>query len=210
MLKNTYLNTAIASFIAFSLLLIMFFTWPLTEFSLYDVILENVKLSDTEKNEVITSIGVNYALDTIFIFCWIASWLGLYLYFKSQNIKFVGIYFGLSLLGALLDLSENSISFSLLVGNFDNPKNFLLLHAFVRDISYWLPMLASFLLVINLPKQKGLSILMLKFIGIIGVLFAILGMYIQFFSSIPDYWFALWFLSATWVLLNAYKKEYTK
>ena len=205
--KNIYLNTGIASFIAFALLIVMYFSWPLTEFSLNDVILETVKLSDTKKNEIIKSIGINYALDTIFIFSWIASWYGLFLYFKPLNIKLIRLWFGLSFLGALLDITENSISFSLLIGNYENPENSLLFHSIIRDISYWLPMLASFMLLMSIPKQNGITFTLLKFTGIIGVFFAILGMYIQFFSSIPDYWFGLWFLSSALFLIDCYRRE---
>jgi len=185
----------------------MYFSWPLTEFSLHDVILETVELSYTKKNEIIESIGINYALDTIFIFSWVASWFGLFLYFKSLNIKLIGLYFGLSLLGAILDITENSISFSLLIGNYENPENFVLLHSIVRDISYWLPMLASFMLLISIPKHNGITFKLLKFTGIIGVLFAIPGMYIHYFSAIPEYWFGLWFLSAGLFLVDCYRKE---
>jgi hypothetical protein len=206
MTKNLYLNTGIASLIAFILLVIMYFSWPLKAYSLYDVILGNVNLSDLEKGDIIQSIGINYALDTIFIFSWIASWSGLYLHFKSLNVKGIGLCLGLSIAGALLDLSENSISFSLLTGNIKNPENVLLLHSFIRDISFWLPMVASFMLVMMIPKQSGLSYIALKFLGIIGVFFAILGMYIQSFSSIPYYWFGLWFLSSSLFLINNYRK----
>lgn len=185
----------------------MNYTWPQTDFSLNDVILGNIKLSEVEKDNFVKLIGVNYALDTIFIFSWIGSWIGLFLHFKPINSKIVGISFIASFLGALLDITENSISFGLLLGNKNNAVNILFIHSIIRDISFWLPIVASFVLTIVIPKQKDLPILFLKVAGIIGVLFAILGMYIQYFSAIPYCWFGIWFLASTIFLLNNYKKK---
>ena len=207
MTKNIYLNTGLASLIAFILLIIMNYSWPETDYSLNDVILGNIKLSEIDKGNFIKSIGINYALDTIFIFSWIGSWVGLFLHFKSLNVKLIGICFGLSFLGALLDITENSISFGLLIGNNKSAESILFIHSIIRDLSFWFPMIASFILTMIIPKQKGIAIIFLKVIGIIGVLFAILGMYIQYFSEIPYYWFGIWFLASTIFLLNNYKKE---
>ena len=204
--KNIYLNTGLASLIAFILLIIMNYSWPQTDYSLNDVILGNIELSEIDKGNFIKSIGINYALDTIFIFSWIGSWIGLFLHFKSLNVKLIGICFALSFLGALLDITENSISFGLLVGNNKSAESILFIHSIIRDISFWLPMIASFTLTIIIPKQKGIAILFLKIVGIIGVLFAILGMYIQYFSAIPYYWFGIWFLASTIFLFSNYKK----
>ena len=204
--KNIYLNTGLASLIAFILLIIMNYSWPQTDYSLNDVILGNIELSEIDKGNFIKSIGINYALDTIFIFSWIGSWIGLFLHFKSLNVKLIGICFALSFLGALLDITENSISFGLLVGNNKSAESILFIHSIIRDISFWLPMIASFTLTIIIPKQKGIAILFLKIVGIIGVLFAILGMYIQYFSVIPYYWFGVWFLASTIFLFSNYKK----
>ena len=204
--KNIYLNTGLASLIAFILLIIMNYSWPQTDYSLNDVILGNIELSEIDKGNFIKSIGINYALDTIFIFSWIGSWIGLFLHFKSLNVKLIGICFALSFLGALLDITENSISFGLLVGNNKSTESILFIHSIIRDISFWLPMIASFTLTIIIPKQKGIAILFLKIVGIIGVLFAILGMYIQYFSVIPYYWFGVWFLASTIFLFSNYKK----
>ncbi|WP_233900498.1 hypothetical protein [Tenacibaculum piscium] len=204
--KNIYLNTGLASLIAFILLIIMNYSWPQTDYSLNDVILGNIELSEIDKGNFIKSIGINYALDTIFIFSWIGSWIGLFLHFKSLNVKLIGICFALSFLGALLDITENSISFGLLVGNNKSAESILFIHSIIRDISFWLPMLASFILTMIIQKQKGIAILFLKVVGIIGVLFAILGMYIQYFSAIPYYWFGIWFLASTIFLFSNYKK----
>ncbi len=175
MTKNAYLNTGFASLIAFLLLIIMNYSWPQTDYSLNDVILRNIELSEIEKGNFIKSIGINYALDTIFIFSWIGSWIGLFLHFKSLNVKLIGICFGLSLFGALLDITENSISFALLIGENTSSESFVFLHSVIRDISYWLPMIASFVLAMIIPKQKGIANLFIKLAGIIGVLLAILG-----------------------------------
>ena len=204
--KNIYLNTGLASLIAFILLIIMNYSWPQTDYSLNDVILGNIELSEIDKGNFIKSIGINYALDTIFIFSWIGSWIGLFLHFKSLNVKLIGICFALSFLGALLDITENSISFGLLVGNNKSAESILFIHSIIRDISFWLPMLASFILTMIIQKQKGIAILFLKVVGIIGVLFAILGMYIQYFSAIPYYWFGIWFLASAIFLFSNYKK----
>ena len=72
----------------------------------------------------------------------------------------------------------------------------------MRDISFWLPMIASFVVTIVIPKQKEFPIVFLKIAGIIGVLFTILGMYIQYFSAMPYYWFRIWLLASTIFLLN--------
>lgn len=192
---------------AFILLIIMNYSWPQTDYSLNDVILGNIKLSEIEKGSFIKSIGINYALDTIFIFSWIGSWIGLFLHFKPINSNIIGISFLASFLGALLDITENSISFGLLVGNNNNVENILFMHSIIRDISFWLPMIASFVLTIVIPIQKDLPIIFLKIAGTIGVLFAILGMYIQYFSVIPYYWFGIWFLASAIFLLNNYKKR---
>lgn len=205
--KNIYLNTGLASLIAFLLLIVMNYTWPQTDYSLNDVILGNINLPDLDKGNLIKSIGINYALDTIFIFSWIGSWCGLFLHFKSLNVKLIGICFALSLSGALLDILENSIFYALLFGTNKSVEIILFIHYIIRDISFWLPMIASLILALIIPSQKGFSIVFLKFAGIIGVLFAILGMYIQYFAAIPYYWFGLWFLAATLFLLNNYKKE---
>ncbi|WP_157578218.1 hypothetical protein [Tenacibaculum ovolyticum] len=205
--KNMYLNTGIASLLAFTLLLIMNYTWPLTEYSLNDVLLNNVSISGLEKESLIKSIGINYALDTVFIFSWIGSWIGIFLHFKSLKTNLIGVCFGLSFLGALLDITENSISFSLLIGNNKNVEGVLFIHSIVRDISFWLPMVASFMLVFIMPKMKGIGFILLKLTGIIGVLFAILGMYIQFFSVFPYYWFMLWFFAATIFLFENLSKR---
>ncbi|WP_043706400.1 hypothetical protein [Tenacibaculum ovolyticum] len=205
--KNMYLNTGIASLLAFTLLLIMNYTWPLTEYSLNDVLLNNVSISGLEKESLIKSIGINYALDTVFIFSWIGSWIGIFLHFKSLKTNLIDVCFGLSFLGALLDITENSISFSLLIGNNKNVEGVLFIHSIVRDISFWLPMVASFMLVFIMPKMKGIGFILLKLTGIIGVLFAILGMYIQFFSVFPYYWFMLWFFAATIFLFENLSKR---
>jgi len=206
MTKNIYLNTGLASLIAFILLIIMNYSWPQTDYSLNDVILGNIELSEIDKGNFIKSIGINYALDTIFIFSWIGSWIGLFLHFKSLNVKLIGICFALSFLAALLDITENSISFGLLIGKNKSAESILFIHSIIRDISFWLPMLASFILTMIIQKQKGIAILFLKVVGIIGVLFAILGMYIQYFSVIPYYWFGIWFLASTIFLFSNYKK----
>lgn len=203
--KTTYLNTAIASVLAFLLLLLMTFTWPDTGYGLYDVIMQSVDLSQTEKEHFIKQIGINYALDTVFIFSWIGAWVGLFLHFKHIKVKLINLCFALSLMGALLDITENSISFSLLIGHYNSPEKFLFLHSMITDISYWLPMIASFILVIVIPKEKGIPNALLKITGSIGVLFAILGMYIPQLSFFPYYWFCLWFLTSAIVLGYHYK-----
>lgn len=202
-----YLNTGIASLIALLLLIVMFNTWPLTEYSLNDIILGTVQLTPTEKVNIIDAIGLNYAIDTIFIFCWIASWLGLFLYFKSINTPFVKICLVLSIIGALLDITENSIIFTLLIGNYKNVETPLLIHSIIRDISYWLPMVASFLLAIIIPFQNRISNTLIKITGTFGVLLAVLGMFVRSLSFIPNYWFVLWFIVATFFLFTIYKSE---
>ncbi len=204
--KTLYLNTGIASIIAFILLVVMHFTWPLTEISLHDFISGNMDLSQMEKEEIIESIKLSYALDTVFIFCWVLSWCGVFLYFRSNGINLVRVCFALSLLGAAFDLTENAISYSLLIGNNNNTLDFLSVHSVFSDISYYLPMLASFILVMMTPKPVGLPNILVKFTGTVGVLFAVLGMYLQIFSPIPDLWFGLWFLSVSLLLFEAYKK----
>lgn len=208
MTKNNYLNFGLLSLLAVILLVIMTFSWPLTDYSLNDVILGNIKLSTIDKGNLIKSIGINYGLDSIFIFSWIASWAGLYLHFKSLNVKLIGICFGLSLLGALLDITENTISFSLLIENHKtlNTESFIVIHSIIAKLSYWLPMLASFMLVLIIPKHRGISNSILAFSGTIGVLFAVLGMYIQYFSAIPDYWFGLWFFATSIFFFDNYRK----
>ena len=59
---------------AFILLIIMNYSGPQTDYSLNDVILENIRLSEVEKGYFIKSIGINYALNSVFIFSWIGSW----------------------------------------------------------------------------------------------------------------------------------------
>lgn len=208
MTKNAYLNTGFISLLSVVILVIMYYYRPLTQFSLNDVILGNVELSNIEKGNVTRAIGINYALDTVFIFTWIGSWAGLHLHFKSLNVKLIGICFGLSLLGALLDLTENAISYNLLIGNnkIVTIKSSLFIHSIIRDLSYWLPMIASFVLVLTIPKSKRISNIFLKLMGSFGVLFAILGMYIPIFSAIPYYWFVLWFLATTIFMFDNYKK----
>ena len=210
MTKNIYLNTGLASLIAFLLLIVMNYTWPQTDYSLHDVILGNIKLPEVDKANLIQSMSINYALDTIFIFCWIAAWCGLFLHYKLLNMRLIGVCFGLSLAGALLDITENSIFFGLIFGSNKSAENFLLIHYIIRDISFWLPMIASLILALTMPKQKGFASLLLKFTGIIGVLFAILGMYIQYFSAIPYYWFGFWFFATAIFLLNNYKEQLTQ
>lgn len=206
MAKNIYLNTALLSLLAFVLLLLVIFTWPFIEYSLHDVLLGSIKLSAIEKEHLIQLVRVNYALDTLFIFAWIGSWVGLFLHFKSLNSKLIRICFGLSLLGALLDITENTISFSLLIGTLKSVENWVFVHTIISDVSYWLPMIASFMLVLILPKQKNTAKMLLKFTGSVGVLFAILGMYISFFAVIPDYWFGLWAFATAVFLFDYYKK----
>jgi hypothetical protein len=206
MTKNTYLFTGSASFIAFFLLIVMYFSWPVTEYSLYDVILYRANFTSFEKASFIKAIGINYAIDSVFILSWIVAWFGLFLHFKSLNVKLIGICLGLSLLGALLDIAENSISFTLLIGNHNKVEHYLLIHSIIRGLSYLLPVLASFLLAIIILKQKGFPSLLLKLTGILGILFAAPGIYIQYFSLIPDYWFGLLFLSIAIFLFANYKK----
>lgn len=184
----------------------MYYTWPQTDYTLNDVILNHVKLSETDQTNFIKAIGINYALDTIFIFSWIVSWIGLFLHFKSLNVKLITLCFGLSFLGALLDITENTISFGLLIGNHKNAESILFIHTIIRDISFWLPMLGSFILTIIIPQQKSIETLVIKTVGSIGVVFAILGMYIQYFSAIPYYWFGAWFLASALFLFRHYKK----
>ena len=207
MTKNIYLNTGLASLIAFILLIVMKYTWPQIDYSINEVILGNIELPEVDKGNLIKSMGTNYALDTIFIFSWIGSWCGLFLHFKSINTKLIGICFGLSLTGALLDILENSIFYALLFGANKSADIILFIHYIIRDISFWLPMIASLILALTIPKQKGLATAFLKFAGIIGVLFAILGMYIPYFAAIPYYWFGLWFLAATIFLFDNYRGE---
>ena len=68
-------------------------------------------------------------------------------------------------------------------------------------------MVASFMLVFIMPKTKGIGFILLKLTGTIGVLFAILGMYIQFFSVFPYYWFMLWFFATTIFLFENLSKR---
>jgi hypothetical protein len=205
MTKNVYLNTTIASVIAFVFLIIMIFSWPKTRYTLYDVILQNVNLNPEEKASFINIIGLNYALDTVFIFSWIGSWVGLFLHFKYLKVKLIEICFYLSLFGALLDILENTMSFTWLTGNYKVSLNMVILHTIIRDISYWLPMLASFIMVFCLSKQKGIPVMILKIIGSFGVGFAILGMYVKIFSFFPYYWFCLWFFASAIFLFNNFK-----
>lgn len=208
MTKSAYLNAGFASLLACILLLIMNFSWPSTDYSVNDVILDNVKLSDTDKGNFIQAMRVNYTIDTIFIFSWIGAWIGLFLHFKSSDIKLIGMCLGLSLFGAVLDISENTIIFSLLIGNNSDVENYLFIQSLVRDFSYWLPMIAAFVLAITISGQKGVPVLLLKLTGIIGVLFAIIGMYNQYFSAIPDYWFGIFFLSAAIFFFDNWKRKF--
>ena len=204
-MKNTlYIKTGLSSLIAFVLLIIMYFSWPLVDFSLNDVILGNVELSKFEKNKIIESIGYNYALDTIFIFTWVGAWCGLYIHFKKITNPLIRVSFFMSVLGAFLDLFENTISFSLLVNSFKNNSisDILFYHSLIRDLSFWLPMLASFIVSVTIPIKREVTNVLLVLSGTLGVVLAILGMYIQSLSYMAYCWFVLWFFVVALFLLK--------
>jgi len=210
MTKVNYFVTGCTSILASILLIILMQIWPLKDYSLYDIFAGNIALTDSQKSNLISSLQLNYALDSLLILFWIGSSIGLLMHFETLkiNIKAIRISITISLLGALLDFTENAISMNLAYhfDNLKNTSNYILIHSITREISFWLPMISAFILALSLPKLNKFPTLFLFISGTLGIVFACLGMYLPTFSMFPIYWFGIWFFASGIFLLNEIKK----
>jgi hypothetical protein len=207
MTKHQYLVTGIISLLAFILLLILFYLDGLTEPTFGEAVTRTAYQSAIERENFIALMRTNYAIDSFFIFCWIGAWAGIYSHFRRENLRLVAVYFALGILGALMDLLENTIGFSLVLGMWESSSDLPFFHSVVREFSYWLPMAGVFILALLMRGFTGFPTVFFRLVGIVGVGIAAIGMYIPALKYVPSAWFAILFLAKALYLIDIYKNQ---
>lgn len=152
-------------------------------------------LSSGDLESYLHAMQTLFILDGIFLPGWIISWAGI-AEIVSSRYRILGIMtlvFGL--VGALLDIGENSIVW----GGIQNlqegrPLNgeWIITWKAVQHMSYWLPFIGAVFAAFGLWSVRTLD----KIAAIIGsvlVIVAIFGLYWPGLSLLPNLWFLLWF-----------------
>ena len=184
-----------------------------------DVLTGNHSLSTEDSHQFNQSLQNLYGIDTVFLFGWFISWIGISLIVKEKNplLGIVSMVFGL--LGALCDVGENSVIWSVVQanqGNINLGTQWVILWKSLQQFSYWLPFIGAAIISITLLQKKAIYILLFV-IGTLGSLVAGVGVYIPALNMFSNVWFLLWFACIAVVLwqyakpdqLNSKKRKIT-
>jgi hypothetical protein len=151
--------------------------------------------ADFDQYLSITSIC--YVLDSVLIVGWIVSWVGIAILIQPRNKMVGNTTLVLGLIGAVLDLSENSLVWALLEGlqkGVPAPEGswYYLTWMVIRQLSYLVTFAASAIAAMGLWSPKPLDRVM-SGIGTLLALIALAGLFIPALSLLPNIWWMVWF-----------------
>ena len=183
---------------AASLLVVMLLLpWPF-EFGFpgIDVLSGARSLSSGEMIEYREAMAIQYAIDSVFIACWIIAWVAICAGLLSVNRTLGGVALVLGLIGPLLDITENAVIGYLLTGienGAAGDPDTIAQWAMVRQASYLIPFMASLVLVAGLWLGRMIRAwILFVWAGVTGL--AIVGIYLPVIGWMSDMWWLLLFL----------------
>lgn len=151
------------------------------------------------------ALAFQYALDTLFIACWLAAWIALSVVVFRTDRALGALALILGLPGPLLDIGENAIVwYQLLVIENSLPAD-LHIHLFwqiVRQSSYLLPFIAAPVLLIGLWRSHMLNTSIL-WLALTATAIAICGVYLTQIAWMADLWWLLFFLTGALLSIRA-------
>jgi hypothetical protein len=188
-----------ASVLAFTLLIIMMILpWPFDfAFPGVGVLGGSIVLTEAEFSKYLEVMQLNYAVDEVFIVCWIIGWSTLSLQI-SRSLKVTPVLLILGLLGPVLDLTENSHVWQMISliesGQVVNPE-LLASWGAIQHLSYIIPFSVSLLLLCLFFTQGTIKTGLLM-ASIVITLIAIFGLYLPALEVASYVWWLFFFLVA--------------
>lgn len=155
-----------------------------------------------DHTRMIEGLGRAYFVDSVFIVAWIGAWTGLGLLLERTSKVMPAAATTLGVWGAVLDFAENQISWSLIAAAMEGTLHpqWLIAHGIVRHLSYLLPLSGAFVASLALVGLHSVASSVAALLGTLGVVIAMLGLYVPAFSLAPNVWFGAWFAGLAWVL----------
>lgn len=159
-------------------------------------------LTPDEQAAYLSGMQVLYLLDGIFLLGWVVAWVGLAELVRTRYRILGLLTLVLGLAGALCDLCENSIIWSVLqsgVWGVSSGGDWVIPWKAVQHMSYWLPFLGAVIAACGLWSEKALDRLTAAVGGLL-VAGAAAGLYLSQLSLLSNLWFLLWFACLAWLL----------
>ena len=149
-----------------------------------------------------TILPVYYAMDNVFIVGWIVGWVGVTVLVGERNRVLGSIILVLGMAGPLLDFLENEISWTLISvyqPATQAPLDWYVGWRIVRQLSYIISYSVATLVGISLWSRKTLDRVTTG-VGTIGVVIALMGMYIPALWVGAHLWWPVWFVTLSLLL----------
>ena len=161
-----------------------------------------LSLTAEEQATYLSGMQVLYLLDGVFLLGWGVAWVGLAELVQARYRILGLLTLVLGLAGALCDLCENSIIWSVLQSGdwgVSSGGDWVIAWKVVQHMSYWLPFLGAVLAACGLWSEKALDRVTAFVGGLLGV-GATAGLYFTQLSLLSNLWFLLWFACLALVL----------
>ena len=161
-----------------------------------------LKLTAEEQATYLSGMQVLYLLDGIFLLGWGVAWVGLAELVQARYRILGLLTLVLGLAGALCDLCENSIIWSVLQSGawgVSSGGSWVIPWKAVQHMSYWLPFLGAVLAACGLWSEKALD-RATAMVGSVLVAGAAAGLYFSQLSLLSNLWFLLWCACLAWLL----------
>jgi hypothetical protein len=198
--RRCLLVSLTANALAFILLIVMIaLPWPFDfAFPGISVLSGDTVLPAKEFAIYLQAMQMNYAVDEIFIICWIIGWSALCMQIGG-HLKFILLLLGLA--GPTLDFTENSYIWQMISmlerGQSANAQLMASWRA-IQHLSYIIPFSVSFLLLCGLYIQQTVGIALLL-AGGLATAIAIFGLYLPALEIATYLWWLLFFLTASYI-----------
>ena len=167
-----------------------------------DVLTGKLVLSGAEQVQYLNGMYLLYVLDSLFLLGWLLSWVALAELVRSRLPLFGILTLIIGVAGALLDFSENSITWGVLfhyASGFPVTADWAVAWKAVQHLSYWLPFIGAVFAACGLWSRNGLDRLV-ALCGTVLIIPAAMGMYFPALFMLSNVWFFLWFLLLTILL----------
>lgn len=161
----------------------------------------NIRLGEAELAAYISALHLNYAVDEVFIVCWVLSWVALCLLLREENRSLLVFLLTIGLLGPLFDLIENGLVWkmvALLAHGEGGDLHLLGTWQAVRHLSYVVPFAAGVLLLLALYARGALGGIVVAAAALITAV-ATLGLYLPALEIASYLWWLLFFLLAAYL-----------
>jgi hypothetical protein len=205
-LTRTELTLAAAGAALASILLVALFRFPdafPVGSSDVAVLGGQVTLSAADVSRYQKFTGISLGIDTVFIFASMLAWLGIADSVRRRGMSsWAMVIFAFGILGAGLDLLENTIIWTLIdLQRQGYPPQLGVVTAWtvVQQASYWPTYVAALLTALLLP-WRGWPATGLGLLGTIGVFVAGAAVYVSSLAPTIWWWWILWFAFTAWLL----------